>query len=178
MSRVGKEPIKVPQGIKVEYDEKSRKVKVTSSKGELEYVLPESIGYKEEEGSISLFVEKENKTAKAMWGTARAMVNNMIQGLTEGFSKELELNGVGYKMELKDKLIIYIGYSHPVVVKVPEEVKLNLQKNVLKGESINKELLGNFFANIHNLKPCDPYKQKGFKYPGRYYQKKVGKKTK
>jgi len=102
----------------------------------------------------------------------------MVQGVATGYNKELELNGVGFRMELGKQLILYIGYSHPVNVDIPDDIKLTLEKNVLKGTSIDKQSLGNFFSYVHNLKPCDVYKQKGFKFPGRFYRKKVGKKGK
>ena len=96
----------------------------------------------------------------------------------EFIEKEVELNGVGFRMELAKDLTCFLGFSHPVVLPIPSQISLNLEKNVLKGKSIDKQLLGNFFSNLHNIKPCDVYKQKGFKFPGRFYRKKVGKKGK
>jgi large subunit ribosomal protein L6 len=101
----------------------------------------------------------------------------MVIGVSTGFTKELELNGVGYKMELSGQtLTVYIGFSHPVKLDIHPAIKLSLNKNLLSGTSYDKQLLNNFFGNLHEMKPCDPYKHKGFKFPGRFYIKKVGKK--
>ncbi len=179
MSRIGKKPIEVPANVEVSFDEASRLLKVKGAKGALEYVVPAYVKFNQSENQITLEVGNENeKRQRSIWGTARSLINNMIEGVSKGFVREVELNGVGFKMELGTQLTVYIGYSHPVKVNIPEGVKLTLEKNVLKGESHDKELIGNFFANLHDMRPADVYKHKGFKFPGAYYRKKVGKKTK
>lgn len=179
MSRIGKKVIEVPSGVTVDYNKETREVKVKGPLGELSENFLPFVDFKIEDNQIVTEIEKEeDKNQKAMWGTSRALLANMIEGVSKGFKKELELNGVGFKMELSGQdLVLYIGFSHPVKVTVPQGIKLELNKNVLSGESSDKQLLGDFFTNIHNKKPCEPYKQKGFKFPGRYYPKKVGKKA-
>lgn len=181
MSRVGKKAIILPEKVQFNFDDSTRAVKVTGPLGELSFRVHPQVRLDVQPGQVTVTVEnEEDSKQRALWGTTQAVLSNLVEGVTQGFTKEVELNGVGFKMELdgtKKNLTVYIGYSHPVKVDVPEGVQLDLQKNTLSGKSINKELLGNFFTNLHDLKPCDPYKQKGFRFPGRYYLKKVGKKA-
>ncbi|MGL4759770.1 MAG: 50S ribosomal protein L6 [Patescibacteria group bacterium] len=177
MSRIGKKIISVPAGVTVSYADNVLSAK--GPKGELSMKVPPIVNLKQEGSEISFSIENENHIkSKALWGTTRANANNIITGVSEGFSKTLELNGVGYKMELGSKLTLYIGFSHPVVVEIPSEIKLELNKNTLSGTSCDKQKIGDFFTNIHDMKPCDVYKHKGFKFPDRFYRKKVGKKGK
>jgi large subunit ribosomal protein L6 len=177
MSRVGKKIITLPSSVTV--DVSDNVVKVNGSKGSLSLQVKPFIKVDIKDGVLSLTIDNEgDKFQKAIWGTTRALINNNVVGVTDGFKKEMELNGVGYRMELGTDLILYIGFSHPVVVKIPPQIKLTLNKNVLIGESIDKQILGDFFTTIHDMKPCDVYKQKGFKFPNRFYRKKVGKKAK
>jgi large subunit ribosomal protein L6 len=179
MSRVGKKTIPLPAGVVFEYDAQTNIAKVTGPKGVLEAKLQPFVKIENNDNKLEVSVDKpDTKYQRAIWGTSRAVVANLVHGVSSGFNKEIELNGVGYKMELAKDLTIYIGFSHPVKITVPDKIKLNLNKNVLSGESIDKHLLGDFFTSLHNMKPCDPYKQKGFKFPGRMYRKKVGKKAK
>jgi large subunit ribosomal protein L6 len=178
MSRVGKKIIEIPSGVNLSVQENT--VNVKGSLGELSLLLPSFVNVVINDNIVTLQVDNENdKKQRAIWGTYRALINNLVVGVSAGFTKEMELNGVGYKMEMQSpNLILYIGFSHPVKVPIPSEIKLSLNKNVIHGESINKATLGDFFMKIHNMKPCDVYKQKGFKIPGRVYRKKVGKKAK
>jgi large subunit ribosomal protein L6 len=178
MSRIGKKIITVPAGVIVVYTAPTFKAK--GPKGELSMTVPAAIKLNQEGDTITFEIADErNKNASALWGTTRANANNIVVGVSEGFSKTLELNGVGYKMDLQGpKLTLNIGFSHPVVVEVPAAIKLELTKNTLSGTSCDKQMIGDFFTNIHNMKPCDVYKHKGFKFPDRFYRKKVGKKGK
>ena len=178
MSRIGKMIIDLPENVDVTVE--NTLVKVKGPKGELSQELLDFVSITQEDKQLNVTVAKEeNKFQRAMWGTSRALVNNLVVGVTEGYTKKLELNGVGFRMAVQGKqLVLNIGYSHPVVIDIPEEITLKVEKNELVGESINKQLLGDFFTRIHNLKPADPYKHKGFKFPGRFYRKKVGKKAK
>ncbi len=180
MSRVGKKEITIPKEVTVDYNKSENVFTAKGPLGQLSVELLDFISLEITEDILKVNIEKENiKFQKSMWGTTRALINNAITGVTKPFTKEVELSGVGYKMELSgSNLVLYIGYSHPVKVDVPSEIKLTLKKNNLSGESINKQILGDFFTNIHNMKPADPYKHKGFKFPGRFYKKKVGKKAK
>lgn len=180
MSRIGKKTIVLPSKVEFNYNVDTNLVKVKGPLGELSLTLDKHVTIKQESNELNLVVENEkNKFQRAIWGTNRALVYNMIVGVSEGYKKDMELNGVGYKMELKDSLLtLYIGFSHTVPVIIPDAIKLTLVKNLLTGHSSDKQLIGNFFNTIHNMKPCDPYKGKGFKFPGRYYRRKVVKKTK
>lgn len=179
MSRVGKKPIQLPNGVQATVNQQTHVLEVKGPLGTLTHTLPSFVNLQVEDAVIQISVNKENdKFQRAIWGTTRAIVANLVQGVSSGFSKEMELNGVGYRMELGNELTLHIGFSHPVKVVIPSLIKLNLQKNLLSGQSIDKQLLGDFFTSIHDMKPCDPYKQKGFKFPGRHYRKKVGKKAK
>jgi large subunit ribosomal protein L6 len=176
MSRVGKKLIPIDQNVKVELND--NRVVVSGPNGTLTTTILDFVSVKIEDNNISVSVIKESdKFQKANWGTARAIIANMVTGVSKGFAKEMGLNGVGFKMDVTgDILTLNIGFSHPVKIKVPKEIKLTITKNVLSGTSFDKQLLNNFFGNIHEMKPCDPYKQKGFKFPNRFYVKKVGKK--
>lgn len=180
MSRIGKMIIEIPSNVNVENNKETNTVTSKGPKGELSLNIPEFISISRSENILTLSIADENnKKQKSCWGTYRALINNMIIGVSDGFTREMELNGVGYKMELSgNTLKLYIGYSHPVILEIPSNLKINLNKNLIQGESINKQDLGDFFMKIHNMKPCDVYKQKGFKIPGRFYRKKVGKKAK
>jgi large subunit ribosomal protein L6 len=180
MSRIGKKAIAVPDKVELKIDQTNQTITVKGPKGELSRKLHRSIGLSQEGKTLTVSVkDPEDRIQKAIWGTTRAIINNMILGVTDEFKREVELNGVGYKMELnKDELTLYIGFSHPVKVAVPAIIKLSLTKNVLSGVSIDNEVIGNFFSSLHNMKPCDPYKHKGFKFPNRFYRKKAVKKGK
>jgi large subunit ribosomal protein L6 len=179
MSRIGKLPIKIPSKVQVNFDDKTKLFEVTGPLGALKCNIHPSIQLEISSEEILVKIKDEkDKLVRSLWGTTRAILNNLILGVTEGFDKSLELSGVGFKMELKDKLILYLGFSHVVEVEIPAIIKIQVNKNVLSGTSIDKQAIGDFFTTIHNLKPCDPYKQKGFKFPGRFYQQKIGKKGK
>lgn len=180
MSRIGKKIIEVPSTVTVEYNDSNKLITAKGPLGSLDLVIPNFLKVSQEGNIINILVENENeKKQRSCWGTYRSLINNIIIGVSTGFTKEMELNGVGFKMELAGQnLTLYIGFSHPVKVEAPKSVKLTLNKNVISGESIDKQVLGDFFMKIHNMKPCDVYKQKGFKIPNRFYRKKVGKKAK
>ncbi len=176
MSRVGKKVIQIDQSVKFELN--GNQVVVSGPKGSISAAILDFIIIENAENSLQISVkDPKSKFQKAVWGTTRAILANMVTGVTTGFTKEVELNGVGFKMELSGQtLTAYIGFSHPVKLDVDPAIKLVLNKNLLTGTSHDKQLLNNFFGNLHEMKPCDPYKHKGFKFPGRFYIKKVGKK--
>ena len=180
MSRIGKKVIVLPSATTLQFDPITRILIVKGALGELQKQIHPCITINQDGDNITLTVNKENdRLERAIWGTTRAIISNLLIGVSTGFSRQVELNGVGFKMELvSDKLTIYIGFSHPVIVPLPSAIKLTLNKNQLSGTSIDNELIGNFFSNIHNLKPADVYKHKGFKFADRFYPKKVVKKTK
>ncbi len=174
MSRVGKKIIEIPSNVEVKVDGKT--VVVKGALGELTKEFTDLVTITVDNSTVQVGVlDEKSKKSRAIWGTTRALIQNMIIGVSAGFTKQVELNGVGYRMELGTELTLFIGFSHPVKVVIPEGLQLKLEKNVLSGTSNDKQLIGSFFSNVHDMKPCDPYKQKGFKFPGRFYIKKVGK---
>ncbi len=177
MSRVGKLPVIIPQGVQVNYDEVTRIFVAKGKLGEDSCKIHElvKLDIKPEEIIVSV-KNPENKVERSLWGTTRSILNNLVIGVSQGFSKQLELNGVGYKMELRDKLILNLGFSHPVEISVPAEINIKVEKNLLSGTSYSKQAIGDFFTYIHDLRPCEPYKHKGFKFSDRYYIKKEIKK--
>lgn len=180
MSRVGKKTITIPNQVTFNFDPATRVVLVRGPRGDLKIEkISRNISFSQQDSTLSVQIEDETvKYQRAIWGTTRALVNNLILGVTEGYKKELELNGVGFRMELNNKLTLFVGFSHPIVLDIPPSIKLSLNKNVLSGESSDKQLIGDYFTMVHNLKPCEVYKHKGFKFPDRIYRKKVGKKGK
>lgn len=180
MSRIGKKLIPIPVGVTVNFDPKTLLLKIKGPLGELSQDIHPFINFSYENNEIEVKIKNETeKKQKAIWGTTRAIVANMVDGVTKGFEKQIELNGVGYKMELAGQnLTLYIGFSHLVKLDVPTGIKLTLNKNMLSGTCNDKQQIGNFFASIFRLKPCDVYKHKGFKFPGVFYRKKVVKKSK
>lgn len=176
MSRIGKKPIEIPQGAKVELN--ANKLTVTGGKGSLELVIVPEISVEISDNIIKVDKKNNSKKASAMWGTTCRLIENMIKGTTEGFEKKLELNGVGYRMALKGKVLdLALGFSHPVEVSVPEGLTANIEGNVLSISGIDKQAVGQFAAEIRALKPVEPYKGKGFKYSDEIVRRKEGKKT-
>jgi large subunit ribosomal protein L6 len=180
MSRIGKKIIEIPDNVTVEYDKISNNITVKGPLGLLKLAIPFFLSLEINDNKLSVLVENyDDKKQRSSWGTYRSLIDNLIVGVSKGYSREMELNGVGFKMELQGQnLTLYIGFSHTVKIVTPDTIKLSLNKNIISGESIDKQALGDFFMKIHNMKPCDVYKQKGFKIPNRYYRKKVGKKAK
>ena len=176
MSRIGKKPIVIPDGVTATI--KDREIEVKGPKGTLSY----DFGY-EVEVSVSdkeIVVEKKTNTrlAQDLWGTIRALIQNMIVGVTEGFKKELELHGVGYKMALQGKkLVLNLGFSHPIEVEVPEGLTVNIEKNNLTVEGTDKQSVGQFAAEIRAFRKVEPYKGKGFRYVDEQFIKKEGKRA-
>jgi large subunit ribosomal protein L6 len=179
MSRIGKKPIVIPSDVVIDLNKSTHAIAVTGKLGTLKTTThPDVIVDIVENNILVSVINPNNQKQNSLWGTSQAIIANMVQGVTEGYTKSLELNGVGYKMELADILTLYIGFSHPVKVTIPKEIKLTLNKNLLSGTSTDKQLIGDFFATVFKMKPCDVYKHKGFKFPGAFYRKKVGKKSK
>ena len=176
MSRVGKKIISLDKNVEVTIN--GNQVVVKGPNGTLSMQKLDFVTVNVEPTEITIEIENpKDKLQRAMWGTTRSILSNLIQGASTGFTKEIELNGVGFKMDLQgNDLVLNIGFSHQVRLPIPNGVKLTIVKNLITGTSADKQLLNNFFGNMHELKPCDPYKHKGFKFPGRFYIKKVGKK--
>ena len=177
MSRIGNRKIVIPEGVSVK--EENKKVTVTGKLGELSLDLPDVIDIKIDGNEITLARSNELKTTKALHGTANANLTNMIKGVTEGFNKSLEIIGVGYRFSMKGAdLVINAGYSHPVEVKVPAGLKINLDSNTeITISGISKEAVGEFAANIRKVRAPEPYKGKGIRYKDEYIRRKEGKKA-
>ena len=175
MSRIGNRTIIVPEGVTV--TEENNTVTVTGPKGTLSQVMLKDITMKQEGNTITL--ERLNESAKAMHGTMNALVNNMIIGVTEGYSKSLEIIGVGYRFNVQgSKLVINAGYSHPVEMQVPAGLTVEANGNTeitIKG--IDKVLVGEFAANIRKVRKPEPYKGKGIRYKDEHIIRKEGKKA-
>lgn len=175
MSRIGKKPISSIKGVKIE--KKDHLLKVQGPKGELTAHVPQSIGLEVNENELRLTRSSDLKAQKALHGTWRALVNNMVKGVSEGFQKKLEIVGVGYKAEVKGKKIqLALGYSHPILFEPPKGIKVEIPAPtniVISG--IDKQLVGQVAAKLRSFRPPEPYKGKGIKYEGEYIRRKAGK---
>lgn len=175
MSRIGRKPIVVPEKVKVEIKDGS--IHIKGPKGELSFSIPYLITAELAEGTIVIQRKSEDKKVKSLHGTTRALINNMMIGITEGFRKELEIVGMGYKVQMKgENLVLQIGFSHPVEIVPPAGLKVSTSgPNRIVIEGIDKQKVGQFAAQIRALYPPEPYKGKGIRYVGEEVRKKLGK---
>jgi large subunit ribosomal protein L6 len=179
MSRIGKQPITVPD--KVTAAVEGQTVKVKGPKGELSFTLPEEVGITQNDGSLEVTPRDETKKAHSMWGMSRTMVANLVDGVTAGFTKTLEIQGVGYRaaMKGKDTLQLNLGFSHEVLHQVPSGVTVEVggnRQDVITVSGIDKQLVGQVAAKIRSYRPPEPYQGKGVRYQGEYIFRKEGKK--
>lgn len=176
MSRIGKKEISLPEKVKVTVVDGGAVV-VEGPKGKLEWTLPKGIVAKIEEKSVAISTESENRTARAMHGLSRALVANMVVGVSQGFKRDLEIQGVGFKAAVQGKqLNLNIGKSHPVLFDIPEQVKVTVTDNTkISVEGIDKQIVGQAAANIRAYYPPEPYKGKGIRYAGEQVRRKEGK---
>jgi len=175
MSRIGKQPIAVPPKVKVEV--KGQQVFVEGPKGKLNWELPRHTSLKVEGGKIVVSREGDNAQAKALHGLSRALVNNMVRGVSEGFVKKLEIQGVGFKAAVQGGGVnLNLGHSHPVVYPIPAQIKVTVEENTkLTIEGPSKQLVGQVAAEIRSYYPPEPYKGKGVRYAGEQVRRKEGK---
>ena len=175
MSRIGKKPIEIPTGVSVTIENNT--VKVKGPKGELSQEIHALVKVEQVENQLIVSIkDEENHKEKALWGLFRSLVNNMILGVTEGFEKSLEINGVGYKSSMSSKnLILNVGFSHPVEFAIPEGIECKVEKNVITINGISKQMVGEVAANIRKVKKPEPYKGKGIKYTDEIIRRKAGK---
>ncbi len=178
MSRIGKHTIQIPSEVTVEL--KDGQIKVKGPKGELKRDIHPLVMVEINDQEINVKVtNEEDKKERSLWGTFGSHIKNMVQGVSEGFGKQLEVNGVGYKVALQGKdLKLDVGYSHPVIYKVPEQVRAGVEKNQIILESADKEILGRVAAEIRSIKKPEPYKGKGIKYTDEVIRRKAGKAAK
>jgi large subunit ribosomal protein L6 len=175
MSRIGKKPIAVPKGVTVKIE--GNTVAVQGPKGKLETMLPRGIRMEQQDGH--LLAIRENDSQAAVHGLARALVNNAVEGVTKGWTRELEIVGIGYRAELKGKgtVVFSLGYSHPIEYPLPSgiEVAVDPKQTRLTVSGIDRQKVGQVAAEMRGLRPPDPYKNKGVRYVGERLKKKVGK---
>jgi large subunit ribosomal protein L6 len=175
MSRLGKQPIQVPQGVEVSYT--SGILKVKGPKGELTKELGGDVTFAIADGVVNVTKVKDTQKSRALWGTYAAHLHNMIKGVTEGFTKILEIEGVGYKADAQgNKIKLSVGFSHPVELTAPAGIAMTTEKGVITVVGIDKEVVGQFAADIRKVKKPEPYKGKGIHYRGEYIIRKQGKK--
>lgn len=175
MSRIGKKPIVLPSGVTASV--KDGILEVAGSKGKLTLPLHERVAIANADNALTISVPNpDNKKDNALWGLFRSLVQNMVDGVTKGFEKKLEVNGVGFKVASgPGKLTMSLGFSHPVEVVIPKELEVTVDKNVITVTGIDKQLVGQFAANVRSLKPPEPYKGKGIKYIDETIIRKAGK---
>lgn len=176
MSRIGKQEILIPNGVQV--TKSGDILKVVGPKGTLSKVFRDDIDITIGEKTITLNVKRNDKFSKALWGTYASHIKNMIKGVETPYQKKLILEGVGFKSEVKGKEFVFaLGFSHPVIVKIPEGITAIAEKNNITISGIDKELVGSFTASIRALKKPEPYKGKGMRYEDEVIRRKQGKKT-
>jgi large subunit ribosomal protein L6 len=175
MSRIGKLPIVLLEKVQAKIE--ANTIQIEGAKGKLSFTFSEIVDVKQEENTI--IVSPKSDAAKALWGTTRSIINNMVIGVAEGYTKSLEINGVGYKMEPQgQKLMMSIGYSHKVQVTVPQGLQVSadaVAKNIIHITGVDKQLVGEFTSKIRAMKKPEPYKGKGIKYVGEQIRRKAGK---
>lgn len=175
MSRVGMNPVSLPSGVEVEIE--GSRVVVKGSKGELTRSFNERIGFDVDNGTVTVTRPDDTRESRALHGLSRALLNNMVLGVSEGFKKELEIQGVGYRAALKGSdLELQVGFSHSVLVEAPEGITFEVPEPtrvVISG--VDKEMVGQVAANVRGVRPPEPYKGKGIRYVGEYVRRKAGK---
>lgn len=179
MSRIGKTPITIPSGVEISVSGST--VAVKGPKGTLNHELPEQISVSQEDGTLTLDRANDDRESKALHGLTRSLINNMVEGVSEGFKKELEIVGVGYRCQAKgkDALEFQLGFSHPVNVKAPEGIEFEVpQQTQIIVSGIDKQVVGQVAAEIRALKKPEPYKGKGIRYAGEHIIRKAGKAAK
>lgn len=177
MSRLGKQPVTLPQGVEATFE--GNVLSIKGPKGTLtRSVHTKDVAVAVEGNTITFTPNEQSERAPALWGTYAAHAHNMVRGVTEGFTKILEIEGVGYRAEMKgDTLVLNLGFSHPVEMKVPEGIAASVEKNVITISGADKEAVGQFAANVKKVRPPEPYKGKGIRYQGEYIIRKQGKKA-
>lgn len=189
MSRIGKKPIQIPNKVEVKVD--AGLILVKGPKGELKLDLVNGVNVEIKDKELVVKVKNEDeKRYRSLWGTFRQLINNMIVGVSEGFEKKLEINGVGFKAEVSrnsagstsgekgDELILNVGYSHAVNFKIPQGIEIVVEKNIITISGIDKQLVGETAAQIRKTKKPEPYKGKGIKYVDEVIRRKAGKQAK
>lgn len=177
MSRIGKKPISIPDGIEVKVDKSKVTFKGKNESKELE--THDRVGINFDGNQLSFLLLDDAPQSRAFWGTYRALANNIVVGLHEGFTKTLEINGVGYKASVNGKILeLALGFSHPVSYSIPDNVSITVEKNVITIKGSDKQQIGQIAAEIREFRPPEPYKGKGVKYSDEVILRKAGKTSK
>lgn len=175
MSRIGKKPILIPEGVEVEQE--GNLLKAKGPLGEDSVQIPSNFKIEIDNNQVRVIPLKKERDTSMFWGTTRSLVNNCLEGVKNGFSKELELEGVGYRVTIEGKnLVLKIGYINPVYLPIPEGLEVKVEKNTILVKGISKEKVGQFASRIKLQKPVEPYKGKGIHYKGEQIRRKAGKK--
>ncbi len=177
MSRIGKKPIIIPDNVEVKI--KGQDVIIKGPKGEISKEVPRDIAIDLKDKEILLSPKRKTKKSGALWGLTRALLNNDIKGVTEGFEKELELIGIGYgaSVEKEKFLVLEVGFSHKIELEIPEGINISVKKNIITVSGIDKQKVGEIAAKIRKVRPPEPYKGKGIRYLGEKVRRKEGKKV-
>jgi large subunit ribosomal protein L6 len=174
MSRIGRKPVAIPKGVSI--SQKAGKFSVKGPKGELTKPMPTGVSIKVDSDKAVISRADDSRENRAKHGLVRAHLANMVKGVTDGWKRELEINGVGYRAEVSgDSITFALGYSHPIVFKLPKSITAKVDKNRLSLVSADKDELGQISAKLRELRPPEPYKGKGVKYVEEVIKKKVGK---
>lgn len=175
MSRIGRKTILIPENINIEVNKQT--VKIQGPKGQLSYTLSAVIQIEKNKNELKLIKINRSPLSQKIYGLSRTLINNMIIGVSQGFSKKLEIQGVGYRSQMDGQhLVLNVGYSHPVIVKPPSDIEIKVENNTnICVIGINKENVGHMAAKIRNIRPPEPYKGKGIRYVTEVVRRKVGK---
>lgn len=175
MSRIGNQPVAIPSGVELKFEDGT--MDVTGPKGSLRQSLPAEISVEIADDQVRFARSSDKPKIRALHGLARALVGNMVMGVTQGFSRELDIQGIGYRADTSGgTLNLLLGLSHPVKLTVPDGLSVSVENNTrIKIEGIDKQQVGQFAADVRKLRPPEPYKGKGIRYLGEYVRRKVGK---
>ncbi|MBT5875557.1 MAG: 50S ribosomal protein L6 [Candidatus Latescibacteria bacterium] len=174
MSRIGKMPITIPSGVDVKVN--GERVSVKGPKGELTQMIDPLISTEVEAGNLIVTRSNESKQSRSLHGLSRSLLANMVEGVTDGFTKVLEIQGIGYRAEIKGQnLTLLLGYSHPIIFQAPPEINIAVEQNKIQVGGIDKQLVGQVASIIRAFKKPEPYKGKGIMYEGEYVRRKAGK---
>jgi large subunit ribosomal protein L6 len=181
MSKVGRQPIIIPAGVQLIIGDNQLKIK--GPKGELSQSIPTQIKLElkdlaDKRKELTVTPKRETKNGSALWGSLRALIFNMVKGVTEGFERKLEIEGVGYRASLQDnKLVLSLGFSHPIEIEAPPEIEFKVDKNIITVSGIDKQSVGQLAARIRAFRKPEPYKGKGIRYADEIVRRKAGKKA-
>lgn len=176
MSRIGKQPIQVPDKVQVSIEDGI--VTAKGPKGELSVEVSDLLKVKQEDNQILVEVAKKSSRTPALWGLYRSLISNLVNGVSEGFEKKLQIEGVGYRAETQGKKVtLHLGYSHPIEMDIPEGIEVSVEKSTITISGADRQLVGQFAADIRSKRKPEPYKGKGIRYEGEHVRRKAGKRA-